>query len=578
MKTLFFFPLRIILALIFLLFNLSPLFAADVYYLGGSTSDTGGVNQSYPIGERFKDLFDFTSDRPLSDRSGKISGSILTQGEYDKVSGNKSKSFLKNGWDYLTEINLNLQEKLWSNYHLEGEVRLRKTDNPRIEPRRDFRVKQYSLKMANPENLFILGDFYGELSPFTLGSSLEGFIAETSPFDFLSMKQIIARKYDADEAASRFQRNVFGTKFDAVLFKDSEVFSHFRMGLQAVTTQDDSSTADRTASFVDLKNSVFSFDGDIAFVKYFSMNYEFARSLYLADEDATGSKDQRDGNAIHIAPQLQIGNTIIRQVYNYTQPQFYTDSGSAAPDKIQHLTTIDHRFNERASVSLMENYYWDHLTGSSLTKRTINDEKSIAFNFLPFADRKSFRTRMNISYNLRNSDDVGNSLESRTFTLGFGVNDKWKGADLGLNYEYRSFSNRADKSLSDYYNRFGFSVAREYSVLMRRLYLSLNPSVDIRRTKTDTNSDLNLSLAFSGQYDVTKSLLTRFGYNVLDSNSAQPDKDYLNNRTFWEFDWTPAKNKNMHVVLRGDLNRYMHEDGTLNYKETQSVIKCVYNF
>jgi len=59
----------------------------------------------------------------LSERSGKISGSILTQAEYDKVSENKSKSFLKNGWDYLTEINLNLQEKLWSNYDLEGEVR-----------------------------------------------------------------------------------------------------------------------------------------------------------------------------------------------------------------------------------------------------------------------------------------------------------------------------------------------------------------------------------------------------------------------------------------------------------------------
>ena len=224
---------RSILTLSILLSSSSPLFAAEVYYLGGASQVSDEANQSYSAKERLADLFDFTSDRPLSERSGKINGSILIQGKYDKVSGNKSKSFLKEGWDYLTEINLNLQEKLWSNYNLEGEVRLRKTDNPRIEPRKDVRVKQYSLKIANPDNLFIFGDFYGELSPFTLGSSLEGFMAEIKPFGFLTMKQIIARKYDADEAASATKiltpeiaipihyGKIVGTKEDAEKFRKS---------------------------------------------------------------------------------------------------------------------------------------------------------------------------------------------------------------------------------------------------------------------------------------------------------------------------------------------------------------------
>ncbi len=560
------------------LFSTSYVFAAEVYYFGNDGSATGEQNKSYPLSTRMDDLFDFTSDRPLSERSGKISGSILTQAEYDMVSGNKSKSFLTNGWDYLTEVNLNMQEKMGSDYNLEGQLMMRKTDNPRIEPRRDVRIKEYSLKVANPDNLFLAGDFYGELSPLTMGSSLEGLNAEMKPNDTLAMKYVAARIDGPDEAASKFQRNVLGTKFDTFWFKDSETISNSRLGFQAVTVQDDSSDPDRTSSFEDLRNSVVSVDGDLAFVRFLSLNYELARSMYLADEDSATIKDQSYGNALRVTPQVQLGNTTIRHLYGYTQPKFYTDVGSASPDKVQHQTTMDHRFSQRASVSLMHNYYWDHLAGSSRTKRTINDDKSATLNFLPFAFRESFRARLNTGYNLRNSDDAVNTLESETFTAGFGVNDRWKETDIGFSYEYRAFSNRHNKSASDFFNRLGMTFAREYYVVARRLYLSLNPGMDVRRTKVDDNYDINASLGFSGQYDMAQNFLARFGHNVIDSNNAKANADYTNNRSFMELDWSLGKDRDKHIVLRGDINRYMHEDGTLNYKEHQVILKCVINF
>jgi len=553
-------------------------FSAEVYYFGNGGGEKSEQNKSYPLSQRFKDLMDLSSDRPMSERSGRISGSVLTQAEYDKVSGNKSKSFLDKGWDYLTEMDLNMQEKLWSDYNMEGQLMMRKTDNPRIEPRRDVRIKEYSLKVSNPDNLFLAGDFYGELSPLTMGSSLEGLTAEVKPNETLAMKYIAARQDGPDEAASTFQRNVFGTKFDTFWFKDSETISNSRLGFQAVTVQDDSSDPDRTSSFTDLRNSVLSVDGDLAFVRYFSLNYELARSMYLADEDSATIKDQSYGNALRVTPQMRFGNTTLRHLYGYTQPQFYADVGSSSPDKVQHQTTVDHRFSKRASASLMHNYYWDHLTGSSRTKRTINDDKSVTLNFFPFLSRESFRARVNTGYNLRNSDDTANTLESETFTAGFGVNDRWKETDVGFSYEYRAFSNRHDKSTSDYFNRLGMTFAREYYVAARRLYFSLNPGMDFRRTKTDDNYDINALLGFSGQYDMAQNLITRFGHNVIDSNSSRANSDYTNNRSFMELDWTLGKERNRHVVLRGDINRYMHEDGTLNYKEHQLILKCVFNF
>jgi hypothetical protein len=300
--------------------------------------------------------------------------------------------------------------------------------------------------------------------------------------------------------------------------------------------------------------------------------------MYLADEDSATIKDQDYGNALRVTPQVQFGNTTLRHLYGYTQPQFYADVGSASPDKVQHQTSLDHRFSQRASVSLLHNYYWDHLMGSSRTKRTINDDKSMTWNFLPFASRETFRTRINTAYNTRNSDDAANTVESETVTAGFGVNDRWNETDVGFSYEYRAFSNRHDKSLSDYFNRLGMTIAREYSLAARRLYLSLNPGMDFRRTKTDDNYDINAALGFSGQYDIAKNFLTRFGHNLLDSNNAKAAADYTNNRSFVELDWALGKDRDRHIVLRGDTNRFMHEDGNLNYKEHQLILKCVFNF
>jgi hypothetical protein len=564
--------------LFLLTIHVSVTHAADVYYFGNATAETSQTNEKYSFKKRLTDLLDLTSGRPMAERSGRISGSVLTQVDYAQVSGNDAKSFLTDGVDYLSEVNLNLQEKLWRNYNLQGQVMLRKTDNPRIEPRRDVRVKEYSLKVANPENLLLFGDFYGELSPFTLSNTLEGLTAEIQPSDRFNMKYIAARQYDADEAAGKYQRNVYGVKLDTFLFMRSAIISNARVGVQAVTTQDDSSTLSSASTLQDLRNSVFSIDGDLSFTKGFSMNYEFARSFYLEDEDAADVKDQSSGNSFHVAPQMQWRDTVVRHVYNYTQPDFYTESGSASPDKIQHLTTVDHRVNQQVSLSLMHNYYWDHLTNSDLTKRTINDEKTVSMNIMPLTSRKTFRTRVHTSFNTRDSDDRANSAESQTLTMGFAVNDRWHEADVGFSYEYRAFTSEADDSQNDYFNRLGFNFSREYELFTRRLYLTLAPSVDIRRTKRDPNQDVNVNVSFSGQYDVSEDFLSRFGHNLVDSDNAGPDKDYMNNRSYMELDWALGKEKNTHVVLRGDVNRYMHEDGTLNYKEIQTVLKCILAF
>jgi len=555
-------------------------YPAEVYYLGQQESRSSQINPSYSLSQRIKDILDLSSERDYAERSGRLSGSFSQEINWQSVSGNKSKSFLEEGTDYLSELNLNLQEKLMRDYNFEGQWFLRKTDNRRIETKKDVRLKQLNLKVFNPKNIFEFGDFYADFSPFVLGSSLEGFNIKISPSEIRDYHFIVARKYREDTATERFQRNAFGFKIDQYLFKDSDLFSNFRLGFQSVSIQDDSSTAYDNGNAKDLRNNVFSFDGEFSLTKYLSFQYEVARSTYLEDEDSETIKDTKYGTALRLQPAINLDKISLRYLYYYGQPKFYTDLGSASTDKIQHQISLDYRLNEKATVNVVENYYWDHLSGSSLTKRTTNDEKYLSFNFRPFEKFKDLTLRPYINYQEKDSDDGINSAESTTKTFGFGINDVLnEKTSYGLGYEYRAYIDEGnDKANSDYFHRLNFNFSHEQSFCSKRLYYTFSPNLELRDTKSEDDNDINLGLSFNGQYDISKNTILRFGHNLQDTNSARAGADFLNNCSFLESDSTLYNNRNTHFIFRVERNRYDHEDGSQEYRENRIIAKFLTNF
>ena len=555
-------------------------YSAEVYYLSPQESVSSQINPSYSLSQRIKDILDFSSGRDYSERSGRLSGSFSQEINWQSVSGNKSKSFLEEGTDYLSELNLNLQQKLIKDYNFEGQWFLRKTDNRRIETKKDIRLKQLNIKVFNPKNLFEFGDFYADFSPFVLGSSLEGFNVKLSASELRNYNFIVARKYREDTTTERFQRNVFGFKIDQNLFKDSNLFSNFRVGFQAVSINDDSSTSYDYGNAKDLRNNVFSFDGEISLTKYFSLQYEIARSSYLEDEDSQIIKDTQYGTAFRVQPAINLGKGYLRYLYYYGQPKFYTDLGSASTDKIQHQISLDYRLNEKITINIVENYYWDHLSGSSLTKRTINDEKYLSFNLKPFKKFKNLTLRPYINYQKKNSDDQQNSSEATTKTFGFSINDVLnERTSYGLGYEYRAYRDEGNnKASSDYFHRLNLNFSHEQNFFNKRLFYTISPNLELRNTKTDDDKDINLGLSLNGQYDLLKNTVLRFGHNLQNTNSARVGSDFLNNRSFLEFDFTLYKNKNTHFIFRIERNRYDHEDGAQEYRENRLIAKFLTNF
>ncbi len=557
--------------------------SAEVYYLGGAGAQgSGQMNPPFSLKQRMHDLFDFGAYGTNNNaRSGRITGILSQEVSWNMISGNKAKSFLEGGVDYVTETNINIQEKLWKDYDLESQIFLRKTDDRRAEPRKDVRMKQFNAKISNARDLYEFGDFYADFSAFTLSSSLEGLHVETTPADLYTIKMVAARSAAPDGPQGTFQRNVVGAKTDWDLFRGSDLFSAFRIGVQAVTNQDDSSTITASTTTKDLRNTVVGIDGDISFARHLSLNYEIARSAHVEDDDlnTTSVKDEQYGTAFRLQPSLDLGKFRTRYLYYYVQPGFYTDIGSAAADKIQHQVNVDYQFSRKATLNLMQNWYWDHLKNSARTQRTIYDEKSVSLNCRPFDGRKSFTFRPYVSYQQKHSDDPANSAEGATRTAGFSVNDNLDDkTSVGASYEYRSYKDEAAKTSSDYFNRIGLYLARESRLFARRLYQSLGPNMDLRRTKRDSDHDVSFSTSYTGQLDISKKWLSRWGYNVQIANNAAPAQDYINHRNYLEMDFLVYEKRNAHFVIRGERNRYDHENGDQTYKETRVIGKFTINF
>ncbi|MFZ5802800.1 MAG: hypothetical protein ACOY3K_06830 [Candidatus Omnitrophota bacterium] len=565
------------------IFSFFPAFAAEVYYLGSSDSGSQGGEEVPPANfqQRLKDFVnfkDYGSYQP--NRSGQLSGTILSQMTWQDTSGNISKSFLERGWDYLQEINLQAWERLWAGYKIESRAFMRKTDDRQIEKRRDVRLKDLNIAIYNDRNRVEFGDFYSEFSQFTLGASLEGFQAQIEPLKGQKIKAVAARSQKEDITTARYERHVAGGQLDLSLLRDFWWFSLVRLAAQAVTNQDDSSNGWRLAPSgtvtQDLENTVVGLLGEVVMKKYFTMVYEVARSRYQADEDSTRYSDHQSiyGTAFRLQPQFTTKWVTFKYLYYWVQPGFYTDVGSASPDKLQHQFSVDITPFDKLTLSLVENWYRDHLEHSARAYQTENDEKYITLTLRPFDSRRDFSLRNYWNYFQRGSDNPQNSVEAYTTTLGTSVNDRIWNTTVSGRYEYRAYEDEGNsKASSDYFNRFGFSGSRDTIVFGRRWYFSGDYAVDIRNTKTDDDNDLSGTLSLNTQYDLHTRLTLRAGYNLVNQNSVAPNGDSLNTRNFFETDLLVNKKRGSRITVRYERNIYNHEDFTQDYNESRVITK-----
>ena len=556
-------------------------FSAEVYYLGASGSGSqDGKNKEFSWQKRVEDLLDFKNYGEYGpDRSGRITGNVSVEVNTNNIYGNKDQSFLREGVYSVWETTLNMQQRLWDDYNFEGQMFMRRTDDRRIENRKDVRIKQMDLKIFNPDNMLQFGDFYGEFSQFTMGQSLEGFNVVIGEAEGQKYHFIAARRNEADWARDEYQRNVFGGRAE-YSFKGAGDFELFNMAVQAVTSQDDKGSIKKVTSAQDINNTVVSVDGRLTPVKNFSVNYEVAQSAYRRDE-RDPNETMQYGSAFRLQPELKVDNARLKYLYYYVTPKFYTDTGSAMPDKEQHQFNFDWNILSWVSVSFIQNLYWDHLKGSSRTFRTSNDEKYMSANIRPFAGSPGFLIRPYANIQKRDSDEAVKTVYSDTQTYGISVSDSVFGGKVnyGLGYEYREFNDKArDKAGSEIYNRITGNIGLDLEIAGRRMYISDDFSVDFRATKTDNNADVTVSNSVNLTYDFHDLCSFRGATNLHHMDGAGPGTDTTTTRNYAELTFTFDKKRAFRWIVRAEQNMVRPADGARGYTEERCIFKIMSNF
>jgi hypothetical protein len=310
-----------------------------------------------------------------------------------------------------------------------------------------------------------------------------------------------------------------------------------------------------------------------------SLQYELAKSFTVEDEDSEVSRKDIADHALRFEPSFRSPKGGMRYLFYYVQPQFLADTGSAVPDRLQHQVTIDYSFHPRLAATITEDYYYDHLKGSTRTKRTIGNDKFINFFMQPIEQRKTFSLRPYMIYQDRTSDDPGRTSAALTQTYGFSLNDNRGKASYGMGYEYRNYCDEFTHDNSEYFNRLRANMSRDQQFLGRRLYYYNEWVAEVRTARRNSKKDdLNFIMGVSGQYDALPNMVSRFGYNLQDTNSATPENGFMNHRTFLELDFLLYSKLSSHFVIRGERNIYTHENSDQEYTETRAVAKLMSNF
>jgi len=151
-------------------------------------------------------------------------------------------------------------------------------------------------------------------------------------------------------------------------------------------------------------------------------------------------------------------------------------------------------------LSFVENFYRDHLKRSSRTYQTVHDEKYITLSFSPLSKRKDLYVRTYVNYFDVSSDDLPESVDNHTTTTGVSVNERLWGASVGARYEYRSYYDRSNGSRSDYFNRLGTNLSRDFQIFGRRFFQSADVSADFRNAESDDDNDITTTVSLNGQH------------------------------------------------------------------------------
>lgn len=468
---------------------------------------------------------------------GSLDISLTSEAYYQDVWGNKEKSILEEGWQYLDNLIMDLNHSFSEDFNFQGYAHMRASNDPQnqIHDRYVMFVEGYT-RFFNDTYEVWGGDFAESYTPYTLSTSLLGAKASYQYSQWGKVYTLFGR--NRDQALDQYMQYTSGGRLEFFL-KD-----YLTVGGTFINTEvaNDSLDPHPDAVFGDQFNRVYG--GDLKLNLWddkINLEAEYARSVYNDDEQDVTVQDQEDDAVFVKANITPINSLSIGGEFERVEPWFTSILGAASQDLQRAKGEIGYSLGSLLSTILLYEYSFDRLNDHSfLDYRTNYHLASFSSSILPFHKREdslnSFAINLQLDYDRSYSEDFPRTVDQNNFSVYCDVSQSFPVWNYSLGYNYGRSWNIVDTSSEFFSHSPSASLGINYPWLGLDWSWSFNLGYEYRETFIGNYIDrvYRGDSALSLNYAKTKSNLAlnfSIEYNKNDPTSpfAIPDN---NSRTY----------------------------------------------
>jgi hypothetical protein len=369
---------------------------------------------------------------------------------YQDVRGKETNSSLEEGWMFLDDLIMDLNQELAEKAKFQGYLHFRGSNDyqHQINERSVMFVEGYA-RLADDENPEFYeiwgGDYAEEYSTYTLNTSLLGAKAFYKPKKWMKVSALFGR--NRDKSLDDYARYTAGGKV-TFNYKD-----HLTFGATIINSEVDKNSLTGNSSIGDQTNRVYGGDMKLSLLKdSLHFEVEFARSLYHEDKRESSFRKEKD-NAILVKGDISpVENLIISAAFERVEPWFHSVLGSASQDVQRFIGQIDYAPNEVfTSLTLLHEYSFNQLNSHSLEEyRTYTHTTTLTASVSPFASREdlwnSLTLDLQVDHNKNYTRDAPRTLFQDDLSANLTVSQSFDHWDYDLGYTYSRFWDRVDSA------------------------------------------------------------------------------------------------------------------------------------
>ncbi len=516
------------------------------------------------------------------DNTPSVHGEYSALETFHATGGSGSKTILHKGVFLTQEGKVVLEQTLPKDWNLSTNLHFRRTTDPQIDRRHDARILGYSLQASNTVWRLTGGDFFGDLSQYSLSQALEGGQVVYNT-DRVLMKTMAGISQREDEG-NQYLRMVVagGTQF--LLIKDAPSIQECRLGINFTSVEDIAGSINNTAGVAEATNRLGSFTAHLRLWDRMEVDGEAARSW--TDQDSPEMRAKRKiGNAFRLNTATTLSKKAkVKLGYEWVQATFDSLAGSAVQDRLNANSRLDYRWNSSWSSDASCRFTNNKVGKSTLDKRTFTVTPRLGLNWTPVAAEswewmKDFASRMYWEMRKRFSDnEPAGQTDFASHEVGLDNEFLLRQVRWNVGWSLRHEDDDLNKSSDRLINSGWLGLRKNVRPFGVETASSIRWQFNYQDRPKDGGRDLTHTVLLRAESTLSKALKLEQRYSVETASRLAADSDTVRCNTFVSLEYRLPGRQDRSLTASYEFSDYLHPVGTEKYSEHNAQLKFLWKF